>query len=177
VVQLFLNSNFSYQRFLNFATREGRFLNFLDRNQNIGGFMLGQLHLSIGSFSKICFPCLHKLKVLFGNGTEHLLESDLLWRERTLIIPFFDKGGGGLDSLDLREQHGVPSLRLLARALELMSLEPVLLEAPLRAVFYCVAYAFRARVEWNELLVEFLVLFHIRGRILNTVLLILPHVL
>ena len=60
-----------------------------------------------------------------------------------------------------------------------MYLEPILLEASLRAVlsWFNFRRALRTSVEWNELLVKLFTLLNVGRRIVDAVLLVLPYVL
>ena len=58
-----------------------------------------------------------------------------------------------------------------------MCFEPILLEAPLSAIFNRFTRALGAGIERDELLIEFLALFDVDRRVVYTVLLVLPNML
>ena len=78
MIQLFLNTNFSDQGFFNFGRSQRSFFDFLYSDEHVGGLVLGQLDLAVGSFSEVRLSALNELEILFGDGAEHLFESDLL---------------------------------------------------------------------------------------------------
>ena len=113
MVQLFLNTNFSDQGLFDFAAGERGLFNFLDSDQHIGCFVLGQLHLTVGSFSEVGFSSLNKLEIFFADGAKHLLKSNLLWGESALVVSFFNERSGCLNSMHIGEENTISCLRLL----------------------------------------------------------------
>lgn len=105
---------------------------------------------------------------------ENALQLDLFGCERALVIAVLDEWRAGLDPLAFREEDRVTRLWVLSRALILMQLEPVLLEAPLGAVLGWIIQALRARVVRNELLVEFFTVLVVGAK---PVLLLFPNML
>jgi hypothetical protein len=77
----------------------------------------------------------------------------LLGSQAAFIIGLLDKRGRSLDPLYVAKEDRVSSLGHLARTLELMDLEPVLLETSLGAVLYGFSLAFGTTVERYELLI------------------------
>lgn len=116
--------------------------------------MPGQLDLSIGTLSKVGFLGLNELQVVLLYVRQKLLETLLLRREAAFVIRLLNEGSGSLDALHVRQENWVSSLGHLPRALELMDLEPVLLEAPLWAVLDLLTLALRAPIKGDKLLLK-----------------------
>lgn len=114
--------------------------------------MLRQLDLTVRALAQVSLPRLDELEVVFVQILENFFEPLLIGREGALVISVLDERCGSLDPLDVTQEYGVTSLWHLARALELMGLEPILLEATLTAVLGWLALALRAGVNGHELL-------------------------
>ncbi len=172
VVQLLLGLYLSDQRLLDLAALDRTLLDLLNGYLDPRRLVPGQLHFSVRTLPQGRLLRLQELQVFLLDVRQQLLQPLLLRGQAAVVVRLFDKGGRSLDALHVAQQHGVPGLRHLARALELVDLEPVLLEAPLVAVLDGLPLALGAGVESDELLVEFFV-----GAAARVELLVLPYVL
>lgn len=80
--------------------------------------------------------------------------------------------------MDISQEHRISSACFLPGTLKLMHLEPILLKASLRAILHLLStFTFWTSVEWNELLVEFLIVLNVYRWVIYAILLVFPDML
>jgi len=154
MIELFLNSNFSDQSFLNLTAGKRCFLNLFHSYLYSCWFMFCKLNFTIWTFSQRSFLCLNKLKVSFSNIRQHYLKFLLLSSQYSSIIWFLNKRCWSLNSLHITKKNGISSFWHLSRAFELMDFEPVLLKASLTTILYRFTMTLRTCIKRNELLID-----------------------
>jgi len=80
VIELLLNSDFSYQSFFNLAAGKRCFFNLFYSYLYSCRFMFSQLNFSVWTFTKCSFFRLDEIKLIFRNIRQHLLHFLLLGR-------------------------------------------------------------------------------------------------
>ena len=140
--------------------------------------MFGKLHFTIWPFPQIWLSTLNEFKILFGNSSEHLFHPLLFWGQCAFIISFFDKRSRLFNPMDISQEHRISGACFLSGTLKLMHLEPILLKASLRAILHLLStFTFWTCVEWNELLVEFLIVLNVDRWVIYAILLVFPDML
>ena len=135
MIELFLDPNFSYQRFFDLTGRQRCLLDLLDSNLDRILFVAGQLYFTIWTFTQIGLFGLNKLQITFVNIWKDLFYFLLFWRQEWFVIRLFDERSRSLYPLHIAKKDWVTRFWHLPWTFKLMDFKPILLKASLTAIF------------------------------------------